>query len=317
MKESLEKQIYDAWHPSKFSTRYDLYDTINKVSRLKGYWDKEEPIKLSPLNIEIAMNNRAEVLNLIRTGANVNKVNEAGFTPLIEALLLNNYEISKLLLENGANVNGTENFIPLIIAGENHNDLMIELLLNYGADATICDKYGFNTLHHMFIDRKVCNLKSQIPYVMNNQLSFASNLYRRPDMERTINCINLLVEYGLDVNYSPETNIYFSLENPETIKLNPLSLVLENTNEEVLKRLIELGAERRVIELNSSNIYAYQDSFAFIQDIKDGDISSWIDAPIEYVRYLDYLKKIKKYNIEVYNGSLNDGYKRPKLIKKY
>ena len=26
---------------------------------------------------------------------------------------------------------------------------------------------------------------------------------------------------------------------------------------------------------------------------------------------------IKKYNIEVYSGSLNDGYKRPKLIKKY
>ena len=25
----------------------------------------------------------------------------------------------------------------------------------------------------------------------------------------------------------------------------------------------------------------------------------------------------KKYNIEVYSGSLNDGYKRPKLIKKY
>jgi len=317
MKESLEKQIYDTWHPSKFSTRYDLYDVINKVSRLKGNWDNMEPIKLTPLNIEIAMNNREEVHHLIETGANVNKVNEAGFTPLFEAVLLNNYAISKMLLENGANVNGTENFIPLLVAGESHNDLIIELLLKNGANATICDKFGFNTLHHMFVDGVIWNLKSQTPYIMNNQLSFASNLYRIPDNESTINCINLLVAYGLDVNYSPDTNIYFSLENPETIKLNPLSLVLENANEEVLKRLIELGAERKVIELNSSNIYAYQDSFDFIQDIKDGDISTWIDAPIEYVRYLDYLKKIKKYNIEVYSGSLNDGYKRPKLIKKY
>ena len=65
MKESLEKQIYDAWHPSKFSTRYDLYDIINKVSRLKGNWDKEEPIKLTPINIEIAMDNREEVHRLI------------------------------------------------------------------------------------------------------------------------------------------------------------------------------------------------------------------------------------------------------------
>ena len=292
MKESLEKQIYDAWHPSKFSTRYDLYDTINKVSRLKGYWDKEEPIKLSPLNIEIAMNNRAEVLNLIRTGANVNKVNEAGFTPLIEAVLLNNYEISKLLLENGANVNGTENFIPLLIAAHYRNDLMIELLLNYGADAKVTDKNGFNALHHMFYDTKIQNLVSPIPPIIYSQLDFACNLFRVPDTEQTIKCIDLLVEHGLDVNYSTQAELDFNSEQ-QTIDLNPLSLVMENFNDEVITKLIELGSERKVVELSPH------------------------DSQIKYSKRIDYLRKIEKYNIEVYSGSLEDEYKRPKLIKRY
>lgn len=317
MKESLEKQIYDAWHESKYLTRYDLYDIINKVSRLKGNWDNMEPIKLTPLNIEIAMNNHEKVIDLIKSGANVNKVNEAGFTSLFEAVMLNNYDICKILLENGANVNGTENFIPLITAGENHNDLIIELLLNYGADATICDKYGFNALHHMFIDRIIKNLKSQIPSIIYDQLSFANNLYTKPNNERTIRCIELLQEYGLDVNYGPDAHLCTEINDSCPIKINPLSLILENSNEEVLKRLIELGAERKVVELKSTGIYSYQDSFGFIQKVKEADIFRLDNVPGEYIKYLEYIKKIKKYDIEVYSSSFEDGYKRPKLIKKY
>ena len=64
-----------------------------------------------------------------------------------------------------------------------------------------------------------------------------------------------------------------------------------------------------------SRIYDYQDSFSFIQDIKDLDISCWKDAPIEYLYYLKYLRAIKKFNIEMYTGNPNDGYRRSKLIK--
>lgn len=291
MKESLEQQIYDTWHLAKNFTRYDLYDVINKVSQLKEYPEAQIPIKLKPLNIEIAMNNRMEVLNLIRAGININKVNEAGVSPLVEAVSLNNYAISKILLQNGSDVNGNENFIPILIAAYYHNDLIIGLLLKYGADATICDKNGFNALHHMFYNSKIRNLISPIPPIMNSQLNFATNLYRVPDSEQTINCINLLVEHGLDINYSSKGILYFG-DMQQIIDLNPLSLVLESSDEIILERLIKLGANNRAIKLSS------------------------YDMPKEYLKKLDYFLKIKKYDIEMEDKKIKESFKKNMLIKK-
>lgn len=291
MKESLENQVYNAWYLSKDLTRYNLYDVINTLSQLKEYPEDQKPIKLKPLNIEIAMNNRAEVLRLIKSGANINKPNEAGMTPLIEAVALNNYAISKMLLENGADVNGNENFIPLLIAARYHNDMIIDLLLKYGADATILDKNGFNALHHMFHDVRMRNFNSPIPPIMYNQLDFAFNQYRVPDTEQTINCINLLVEHGIDINHSTKAEWAFYTEN-EIIDLNPLSLVLEYDNEEVLQKLIELGAERKATML------------------------SQIDTKLEYLRKLDYFRKIKKYDIEICGDNLDNAHNKTKVLNR-
>ena len=53
-----------------------------------------------------------------------------------------------------------------------------------------------------------------------------------------------------------------------------------------------------------------------IKDILDMDISLWPDAPKEFIDYLKYKKRIKKFEIEVYSPNMEDGYKRPKMIKR-
>lgn len=315
---SVEEKIYDIYslyceYNNKVS-REEIYDVINKLLLLRRH---EYDIALTPLNIEIAMNNKEQVIKLIDKGVSVNEENAAKLTPLAEAIYLNNYELTEFLIKNGASVHGNECFNPLFVATLKNNDKIIELLLENGVDANQLDSNGFNALHHLFNNGATGCLKAQVP---GYYLTFASSYHKIANTklsvtEQKLRCLDLLYDYGIDINYSNEIKKFFNLEEATTIKVNPLSLALESSSSKVLKRLIELGAERTAIEL-STRMYDYQDSFNFIADIMDGDISCWIDAPIEYINYLKYMHKIKKYNIEVFTATPDDGYRRSKLIKK-
>lgn len=313
---SIEEQIYNMYRlHSKYScsvSKEEIYDIINKLLLLRYHKD------LTPLNIEIAMNNQEEVIKLLEKGASVNEVNSEHLTPLAEAILLNNYSIAKFLIENGASVHGSEWYNPLFVAACKNNYKIIELLLENNANANQLDKNGFNALHYLFNNGTIRYLRAQTGSI---SLNFSSDYLKRANSElsvaeQQIKCINLLADFGIDVNYSNVIRHFFNLDESIMIKVNPLSLALESSSSKVLKRLIELGAERTAIELSPHTIYAYQDSFNFIPDIIDGDLSCWPDAPFEYLKYLSYMHKIKKYDIEVFTGRPDDGYRRSKLIKK-
>ncbi len=86
------------------------------------------------------INNQDEyIIRYVHSGIDLNELNELdeyGFTPLIEAAIADNFEIAKVLIENGVNVNlqdmtgGT----ALHWAAENNNLNLAELLLKKGAD---------------------------------------------------------------------------------------------------------------------------------------------------------------------------------------
>ena len=73
-----------------------------------------------------------------------------GETPLFNATETDNYEISKFLLENGADVdaaNFEDNTTPLINSSYNNNIKITQLLLDYDADINKTNKYGDTALH--------------------------------------------------------------------------------------------------------------------------------------------------------------------------
>jgi hypothetical protein len=69
-------------------------------------------------------------------GVDLNQLDEYGFTPLIEAAIVDNIEISKLLLEKGANPNQPDVIggTALHWAAENNNLELCKLLLEHRAD---------------------------------------------------------------------------------------------------------------------------------------------------------------------------------------
>lgn len=76
------------------------------------------------------------VAKAIQMGVDVNTIDEYGFSPLIEAMIVNNIEIAKLLIDHGADVNAGDMVggTALHWAVENSNLELCTLLLDKGAN---------------------------------------------------------------------------------------------------------------------------------------------------------------------------------------
>lgn len=79
----------------------------------------------------------------------VRKINESFYIPvLMQAVVNNELEISKYLIENDADINQTDGFkmTNLMWAANNQNVELVKLLLNKGANKTAKDMNGMTAL---------------------------------------------------------------------------------------------------------------------------------------------------------------------------
>ena len=288
----------------------DIIKVLNRKNHLFiSYFNN-----LTDLNIEILMNNISGIERLLSNNHDVNEINNEGISLLCEAVMLNNYDITKYLIDNGADVNGNGKFIPLLIAAENGNDQIMELLLKNNVNPNQLDINGFNALDHLFNKGCIHELKWQRKCQSISPIFLRENSYPRNE----IRCINLLNDANIDINHTTKVNYKYDFNKDISVDINALTIALNNfpiPSKEVIKLLIKLGINLQIIELAPKVIYAYQDSFSFIHDIKNKNLVAWKKAYFEYLEYLKYLNCIKKLNIEAYTINPYDGYRRSKLIK--
>lgn len=130
MNQSIERKIYCAYKSVAGSSDEELYDVLNKIIRIRMF-NNSFFEALSPLFLEVAMGNRNMVLKFLEEGYDVNETREDGLMPLSAAVLIGDFFMAKDLLDNGANVNGTSSFNPLIIACSRKDARMLNLLVKY------------------------------------------------------------------------------------------------------------------------------------------------------------------------------------------
>lgn len=83
-KKSIEELIYEKYGKSEDKSnlkRDELYKILN--TELSKYY-YSECLSLTPLNIEILMNNIGEIENLLSNGHDINEKNKEGLTPLVK-----------------------------------------------------------------------------------------------------------------------------------------------------------------------------------------------------------------------------------------
>lgn len=93
---------------------------------------------------EIIYGRKDNVLRLLQQGADVNEIDEYGYTPLIEAAIANHTDIAELLLQHGAKPNERDvtGSSALHWAVDNYNMELVRLLLNHKADPNAYTLYS-------------------------------------------------------------------------------------------------------------------------------------------------------------------------------
>ncbi len=102
--------------------------------------NKPDDNGLTPLIEAVRTNKTAAVSALIKAGADVNYQTPAGETALLEAINKNHTEQARLLLNGKANVNfqnPVSGETPLMVAAMSGNEELVKMLLTFGADVNI------------------------------------------------------------------------------------------------------------------------------------------------------------------------------------
>lgn len=303
----LIKKVYYQNKYSKKMSSSEICRMINDIGLLYG-----REYNLSPIDLEIIMNNKDGVEKIIDSGeVDLNIPSTTGYLPLVTAATYSNSHILDLLIKNKAKVNVEGDYIPLNISASKKDFYSMKLLLDNGADANKADKNGFISLHYLYDDGTFRGFYDGVPTVY----TFGENLKNNADDSTIIRCSNLLFDAGADVNSIGKYSLSYS--DDKLIEINPLSIALEVWGFDVIENLINNGSERKAVEIWPDSVYEYQSTLTSIKELYDISLIPWLFE--EYKNYLNYMRKIKKLNIEVFSPYIDDEtdyFKRPKIIKK-
>jgi len=124
---------------------------------------------------EIIYGTPAGVSQRIEYGADVNEMDPYGFTPLIEAAIVNSVEIAEILINNGAEIDGPDvtGRTALHWAADNNNVPLCKLLLEHEANPNTYSRGGQSVLVYPLL-RKQQTLKKLL-YQYGASLNFAQD----------------------------------------------------------------------------------------------------------------------------------------------
>lgn len=119
------------------------------------------------LNIAVRNDNEAFVSKLIELGADINVVSEdRGYTPVMDAVWRGNLDITKILVNKGAELNtiNKEGQTNLVLAvGADKTDI-VKILAKHGADPDIKDQMGMSAYGYATLFRKEKIVQILKPY---------------------------------------------------------------------------------------------------------------------------------------------------------
>ena len=161
-----------------------------------------------PLHLGARMQHRGVLQLLLDSGALIDAQDDRGFTPLMIAIMENNYQTCRLLLAHGASVGLKDvegNSIFTVAVLEKANSLIAALLLKYDLDIDARNRFGDSAMH-------------------------LAALRGRPDSAK------LLIDHGIDVNATNASG------------RTALHVAARASAEEVAKMLIASGADVNAID---------------------------------------------------------------------
>lgn len=109
----------------------------------------DEQYRITPLHNAAHFGHGEVTKVLLDNGADVNAKNGEGNTPLFAAVHQQNAEVAAMLIRKGADVNAKNNYgyAPIRAASRNGNAEILKILIDGGADVNLKDNQGSTPLH--------------------------------------------------------------------------------------------------------------------------------------------------------------------------
>lgn len=201
--------------------------------------DQSDAIAQRLLTLDWEKATVGQIDKLVKAGADVNRRDKDGTTPLMLAVQKEiNADVIEALIKNGADVNARDNYgwTPLMLAAQqNRNPEITKLLLDAGADANIHNLVGWTPAFVAKLDNKnpdvyaLLNDKEEKTSAFEEEVSFLENI----DWKKiSVRELDKLIKAGADVYSSDEYGF------------TPLMVAVQEKAEPVvIKELIKLGAD--------------------------------------------------------------------------
>ncbi len=188
---------------------------------------------------------------LAERGDNLEQAVNEGHTPLYIATAKDHLETMKVLLRNGAKVDGISRFVDdqsstiheqtaLFAAALNGNVSAIQLLKAYGANMNFASSehkpfitpiYSAISKHHFEAVKRLIELGADVNYVAKGQHNMIATPLICAVQFGDLAIVKLLVEQGANVNYSPNASVSV-----------PLMIAREENKADIAEYLISQGA---------------------------------------------------------------------------
>ena len=140
---------YDFYTLVGFACRYKRCHFVEKLINLNADIEtgvSDEIMVTDALSVAIASQDICSVKQLLNNGANPNRrIDESGYTVLSLSCDVNNYDIAKLLIESGADVNGLGDLgfdyviYPLLHAVRSNNIKIVQLFIDNNCKIDVRD----------------------------------------------------------------------------------------------------------------------------------------------------------------------------------